>query len=310
MAVPRIEVIAPSMTADARSIGPIALRALARAGQASVIARFDRSFYLETGNQCVCVVEASLPDGPLNLRLARGPAAAALLTWASVGQSWTISADRLFPSDRPEGGIWHAAAQRWCPALPAAVPASAFPAALGGRRLRHHLLCRKRPPSFLDLVLDPMAVPKDMLRRVALRRLHGVRSRIPDLFDAPSPALALSVNSLLGLGPGLTPSGDDVIAGLLIACHQIGQGRLGSALWARIRADAAGRTNSISLAHLAAAGEGMGAAPLHDLINAVIDNRPGLFDNIMDAIAEIGHASGWDGIGGALLLLEGWSERV
>ncbi|MGI9498623.1 MAG: DUF2877 domain-containing protein, partial [Geminicoccaceae bacterium] len=111
---------------------------------------------------------------------------------------------------------------------------------------------------------------------------------------------------LLGLGPGLTPSGDDLLAGLLITCHRLGERpvawRVGDAL---LRA-APERTTRISLSHLAAAAAGGGAAPLHGLLEALAEGDRVEIVRTLDAAAKIGHSSGYDALGGIILALQAW----
>jgi len=75
---------------------------------------------------------------------------------------------------------------------------------------------------------------------------------------------------IVGLGPGLTPSGDDVIAGLLLSLRLLGEATSGGsrAVWladwlgAAVTTDAETRTTSLSasLLHCAAAGQPSGEA--------------------------------------------------
>jgi hypothetical protein len=112
----------------------------------------------------------------------------------------------------------------------------------------------------------------------------------------PVPGSALDV--LLGLGPGLTPSGDDFLGGLLVALRYLGAHEVARSLASEVLHRARQRTNEISRAHLAAAAEGEGLAPLHDLLaklGTVGAIRGGA---CLSAIDAIGHTSGWDALAG------------
>ncbi len=76
-----------------------------------------------------------------------------------------------------------------------------------------------------------------------------------------------------GRGPGLTPSGDDVLAGVLLVARLAG----GPAAEDRLRACAAGvSTTEVSRAFLAWAARGQSIAPAHDWLLAVAaDDAPG-----------------------------------
>jgi hypothetical protein len=65
---------------------------------------------------------------------------------------------------------------------------------------------------------------------------------------------AIQVGSLLGRGPGLTPSGDDVLAGYLLACRAFGVPA--EILSAAILRDAATRTTALSRSLLRLAADG------------------------------------------------------
>jgi hypothetical protein len=108
---------------------------------------------------------------------------------------------------------------------------------------------------------------------------------------------------LIGLGPGLTPSGDDYLGGILIALSVIGQTRLRDRLWQTLEPLLTRRTGDISRAHLAAAAGGLGNAALHDVLSAILAGRT---DAIFTAVASIsahGHTSGWDTLAGGIAVL-------
>jgi Protein of unknown function (DUF2877) len=107
-------------------------------------------------------------------------------------------------------------------------------------------------------------------------------------------------DSLIGLGPGLTPAGDDFVGGAMIALRAFGNDARRVALADRIAAWALplaqARTSRISRAHLecAAAGEG------HEALHAFLD---GFGAEDLARLARIGHSSGLDAAAGALLAL-------
>lgn len=147
----------------------------------------------------------------------------------------------------------------------------------------------------------------------AFRR--GALPRIKHIFPAESEALASWIaqgalgsppkkaSSLVGLGTGLTPAGDDLIGGALIALRAVGSKatakRLGT--WALRLAKT--RTNRISRAHLACAASGEGHEALHQALSAILAGRTNL-ENELSALRRIGHTSGMDALSGALLVLD------
>jgi hypothetical protein len=113
---------------------------------------------------------------------------------------------------------------------------------------------------------------------------------------ASSPPVA--VGGLIGLGPGLTPSGDDALAGALIALHAFGRADLARSLAEHLRPFAAGGTGFISRAHLECAGRGEGAAVLHDALVATMSGDVAALDRAATAVGRLGHTSGWDALAG------------
>jgi hypothetical protein len=120
--------------------------------------------------------------------------------------------------------------------------------------------------------------------------------------DDPA-ALRLAAEPLLGLGPGLTPSGDDFVGGVLFARRlaggDTGPGWERAALTLVERARA--RTHPISVALLADMAEGHGHEPLHDLVAALLSGAaaPGAREPVR-RLTRLGHSSGWDMLTGVL----------
>jgi hypothetical protein len=113
---------------------------------------------------------------------------------------------------------------------------------------------------------------------------------------------------LLGLGPGLTPSGDDLLCGALVALHAVGQVDAARDLHAAIAEAAPVATTPLSAAFLKAAAEGQGSGPLHEAIIALMENQ-----NVarhLEAVACIGHTSGWDALAGAVLVLRAFDSMT
>ncbi|MFI6454364.1 DUF2877 domain-containing protein [Streptosporangium amethystogenes] len=109
----------------------------------------------------------------------------------------------------------------------------------------------------------------------------------------------VAAEQLVGLGPGLTPSGDDVLAGLLVALRHFG-GATGAdrAVWladwlaAAVTFDVRGRTTPISAAllHCAARGEASGE------VLAVLRGLAGRqsLEPALHRLLQLGHTSGAD----------------
>jgi hypothetical protein len=113
----------------------------------------------------------------------------------------------------------------------------------------------------------------------------------------PAPPSEAAV--LVGLGPGLTPSGDDFVGGALIALRYLSRNAVADRLADWALALAMTRTGSISRAHLTCAAEGAGAGALHALLAVVCAADGDRIARHLPAIDAVGHCSGWDALAGA-----------
>jgi len=149
-------------------------------------------------------------------------------------------------------------ARRWRGPVPS-------PAALdNGAPLALDLLAAA-PPSSL-----PIPVPTDLLA-------HG--------------DIATAAAYLGGVGPGLTPAGDDCLAGILlvarIRCGAVSaEGLVGTA--------AAVETNDVARAFLVWAARGQSIEPVHDLFTAATDGHRDQAVRALAALTGWGHSSGAD----------------
>ena len=107
-------------------------------------------------------------------------------------------------------------------------------------------------------------------------------------------ALGEEAGGLIGLGPGLTPSGDDYLGGMLVALRLTGRGVQADGLWRWLEPRLKARTSAISAAHLAAAAAGEAHEALHRVLNGELE---------LDALNAVGHTSGWDALAGAMAVL-------
>lgn len=288
-------------------IGCLAREALAAAGAARVGAVFEHSFYIATPRQWMCVGSASMGSGPMNVRC------------AACGPDWRASDLRVNDGVhidppcvhvRPGLALCFAGAPTWRPP-PAPEPSrkrlrdglAALEAVVDGRAPSEGLaalLGRPRSGAQLPPVAAAAREPSARLRE----RLRAAFAS----GETPAPRDLGCLESLLGLGPGLTPSGDDFIVGALVALHLLGCGELRDALWRSLRALAPESTNEISGAHLSAAARGFASAALHDILNDVLAGNADRLDARIRAIDAIGHTSGWDALAGAVAVLHAWSD--
>lgn len=149
---------------------------------------------------------------------------------------------------------------------------------------------------------------EEPLLRTAGRRVDGLLQawRIGDGDKASESAVGL-----LGLGPGLTPSGDDLLAGLLAVCRwsrqRLADAGAGQALavWGAIieavLAEAPARTTRLSARLLAYAAEGIMYEPAMSLGGVLCAGRTGDVQGAAVRLFGLGHSSGTDMAVGMLL---------
>ncbi|WP_198014077.1 oxamate carbamoyltransferase subunit AllH family protein, partial [Phycicoccus elongatus] len=126
---------------------------------------------------------------------------------------------------------------------------------------------------------------------MAERRAHLVAAAAAE----PGSAVA----TLIGRGNGLTPAGDDALAGaLLAACALGGHQALATAVLANTH-----RTTSLSATLLRAAAEGYAAPPVVAYVTAVMRGDRGAAARWRPRVEAIGHGSGRDLIAGMAGLL-------
>ena len=119
-------------------------------------------------------------------------------------------------------------------------------------------------------------------------------------------AVRRASRALLGLGGGLTPSGDDLVGGalfgrLLVAPDPSPWRKLGAEL--AIEAERA--SHAISAALLADLAAGASFAPLHATAEALARGDDALALESAGVLAALGHSSGWDMLTGLVVGVTG-----
>ena len=278
-----------------------AARATLHAGRSgSVLAVFRRSFYVRFGTDLVCVGPLALAHGPLNALYAEPDSPSWLDRGLAPGAEVRSDGHRLevddgFAFDFATAHVWQPPAAR----LHAIASLDA-----GVQRLA--AMARQRSPGGLGALLwllgntlDENAFKAgDPLLRAAVPPVAALRGWLAAALaqvDAPPPA----IDALIGLGPGLTPSGDDFLCGTMAALHYLRRADVASRLAASVLPRLS-ETNLISAAYLRCASTGDASSVLFD----VLDCLPGADDTLLaqrlDAVDRVGHTSGWDCLAGAV----------
>ena len=289
-----------------REIGFDAARALTGGGTGRVAAVFARAIYLRTPRGWACAGPPGLGGGPLNL-LCDLPDA---MDWAArglrPGAAISIGEKAI---DLGRGLVLALDGARvWQPA-----PSGPWSQESLGKGLcaLDRLTAGALPTAGLATFLRPDAVAASAEARKAAPNvaiLYAWLRGTPESNASPSHSVLEAATRLLGLGPGLTPSGDDFLGGLLIALRLMNRGALSARLWTGLEAAAARRSLDLSVAHLSAAAAGRGSAALHAALNALVTGRADDLPAELERIEEIGHTSGWDALAGAVTALRSVTE--
>lgn len=253
-----------------------------------VVARMGDILHVTAGDGYGCIGATRLPDGPLN----------AVVEPGSLARFHPLDVGDRICVDLPACGASRASE------VPARAPAGDQRAALEAVRCMASILAP--PDGLLRAALD--LGPRDgAIERVALPHLDRLKdwlARRGCATDSPAPPVGL-----LGLGPGLTPSGDDVLCGTLIALHTCGCRHAADELGAAVLAAAPEATTRFSRAALAAAAVGEAVAPLHSVIDALVSGEGRGLAPRVESLGRLGHSSGWDALAGAMLAIEAELDR-
>jgi hypothetical protein len=277
--------------------GPYAQRFVERHASARVVAAFSRSLHLESDGDFICIGDPSIGRGPLNAELGHAgwmrlaAALPPLGTSVSIAQGVFRIGGLALDTTRAE--VWRPAA--WASAARGEEVLQAL------QRVQHVAGEQAPVDGIARTVLGLAGEQDSAFGRVARSRVERLRAWVT---ARPSASAGAPPVDLLGLGPGLTPSGDDLLCGMLVALHAVGETDMAHALYAEIAREAPSSTSPISAAFLRAAAEGLGCEALHAAIAAILEGQIEALAGRIGALGRIGHTSGWDALAGALLVLQ------
>ncbi len=253
---------------------------------------FEHACNFKRGERLVCVVDKSVGAGPLNIVLThcREVFACSL----EVGYHTVILGDLHFPFS--EGDRYHSAVRVLF---------------FDEQRFRRNLACfgnglaRMAPAGSLAFLVDKSRtaqLPPGFARRFA----REIARSADEVFHGD---LLAGIAGLKGCGPGLTPSGDDFLAGVLIGSHvvqYIWQGNFDE-IRGRIFAAALG-DNLFSNNFLEMARRGQVSEHVQKLIVALVAGGAGEVKAATRTLMAIGSTSGADFATGLYLTLRDQGE--
>lgn len=302
----------------ARSIGRAASAALASEPQAAVNGLTSRGIFLLTPASRVVFVSFEMHRGPLTINLAENSASSPRnndLSRYYPGLIRMGSPVRLAPHRIAfvDAGITVAidADSVWHPAPPPGAIRSHDDQLQSLKRVTQDLISAKGAAGFGELL--PCLIPgnadaepgrnerPEMLRRSAPR--HGIAAALPvvlrlreSLRAGEWAQAADSAGRLIGLGRGLTPSGDDFIVGLLLVLNRSRREGLES-FSAAVAEQARKRTTALSAGLIECAANGEADERLIAAADGILTGRPEPSECVR-ALSDWGASSGVDALAG------------
>jgi hypothetical protein len=261
-----------------------------------VLAAFERSAYLDLDGRVIALLRPGLDRGPFAISLVDPaplesmPSGAAVRLDAGLLRAGTLSINVV-------------GAAPWDPSL-AGVAAGRLGSSSpppARRRLVVDALARLAPPESIVGIVAPSArrvVGTHAALIAALELgLEAVRRYAAGHDDDVAGAVGAQI---AGRGPGLTPSGDDLLVGVMHALTvwpSLAAERGAAELRALLSEASAPRTTRISRAYLTAASLGLATEPWHDFVRSLTEDDDTVLAAV-SALLRVGETSGADAVTG------------
>ncbi|MBX2825978.1 MAG: DUF2877 domain-containing protein [Gammaproteobacteria bacterium] len=276
-------------------------------------AGFTRCFYLRWRRSLFCVAAPGMALGPLTLQLSEADYRRA---YTHVQRQGCLALARTVRDSLPHSSLTPVAteqsltldwtrASRWNSNLPARFRT-------GAEHYPHAWLQRLQslaPASMstsLDVVVrwsDHRSGRLEAATAAYLQRHIGEAEReLPLWLTSTTDHPLTGLSGLFGAGAGMTPAGDDVLAGVLLALRLFGFATAADELWRRLRPLGQVRTHAISMALLEAAARGHASEPWHTLLADWSSGDTTKCQRSATLLDAIGQSSGWDTLSGFMLV--------
>jgi len=250
----------------------------------SVLAVFKSSVYLEVSDtdELLCLGTQTLIDGPINVS-------------TSVVQLPAIQAE-----------------QQWCCREGKLCIEGAASFQYSANQLTHTatkelLFSSPVDPQITELLHTQLKLQNTQTafnQSLEDRLQTGIKTLSQWLQSEPGLPPAEQLQDIIGCGEGLTPAGDDILIGALIALKHTDRMEQFKVLSEWIKAHAATLTNRISLAHLHAACKGHAVILLHNVLNAIGSKDATIVQQTLTKLNQYGHSSGEDALRGVLAVID------
>ncbi len=159
---------------------------------------------------------------------------------------------------------------------------------------------------FPNLFFHKTQIHLDFIENNIIKKVKYLQQMLPhwlaDKQDCHTEQNIISIlTSLVGLGRGLTPSGDDFIAGFFMALYSLGFDKKAMNLYVSLLPYINANTGIISASLLCCTMQGHGNEFLHEAIMQILLGSP---LTALVHIQNMGHSSGWDMLSGILLVFQ------
>lgn len=266
-----------------------------------------------------------------NLQLVRGSQLLTLLTAGQTDLPQGICLDtpeefsfeelRLGESATYRGGLLrfeHASltvdlrkVRRWKCDLPALAADMANPATAAAWQTAWQALNTRQAQTGAEIIAEALLNPSKTRPSATAQKISELTQDLVSATRRNDSLAHTAIAGLVGLGSGLTPSGDDLLVGYLAGLWCTARGRkdrvkflsgLGKAVVRLSR-----RTNDISRTYLYHAARGQVSRRLATLARAISRGmRSGRLLGAVEAAMQVGHTSGLEAVTGLLLGLSAW----
>jgi hypothetical protein len=290
------------------AMGEAAFDLLSPDGIWRVLASVSRAIYLTNAqNELLWLAESAIPLHRRGLQI-HGP-----IPRPPVGVEYQ-AVDGVLTAESEEV-IYYGGSPIWRPPFSSPVYAVPLPA-LPGLVLEtyQHFLDWPKPAGLAGLI-------PSILNSVAHRNRRGdmegigeaaaeywpmIRGLVQAGISSDFHFLKLNALQWIGLGPGLTPSGDDFLGGFFFALHKLGQtypdlSKIKNWNYSDFIIENKSRTHIISYTFLKDHAAGFAMEPLHAFANGLLAGHP-IEQNLQYALrlVTVGHSTGWDLLTGFL----------
>jgi hypothetical protein len=254
---------------------------------------------IDERGQLLALVSDPLGNGPFHMVIPQGETAFSRLEtgWPVRGERGALRIGGCLTITYRGGQLWdpcpdwgkvRLAQQNWRVHLPSL----------------QELVRGKAPPESLAALFAGPPAAGDSRLSVAWRAQAGeAMGRVLAALQAGDlAALRSGAAALAGLGPGLTPAGDDFLLGIMVGLFATALSAPSAAeVCAAIAEVAAARTTALSTAWLQAAARGLVGQAWHDLLNALSQGHSLHIQQAASRLINTGATSGADALSGFLL---------